>query len=76
MPGTGCDLATKLNGKTYSVAGTSIDEHRDAHTEDGLCNCIRQAKVTGKVKVGRFGIMAFGLLPLGTVAAQAASDQN
>lgn len=76
MPGTGCNLAIKLNGETYFVAGTSIDEHGDAHSEDGLCNCIRQAKVTGKVKEGRFVAVAFQLLPLDTVTEQAASDQN
>ncbi len=76
MPGTGCDLAIKLNGETYFVAVTAIDEHGDTHSEDGLCHCSRQAKVTGKVKEGRLVAVAYQLLPLDTVTEQAASDQN
>jgi len=54
MEGTGCDLAVRIDGKSYYVDGSSIDDHGDAHGDDGLCNCIRKAKVTGAIKDGRF----------------------
>ena len=76
MSGAGCDLAVKINGENYYVDGTSIDAHGDAHGEDGLCNCVRQAKVIGQVKDGRFVASEFSLLPLDAAANQAASDQN
>ncbi|OUW80329.1 MAG: hypothetical protein CBD74_09480 [Saprospirales bacterium TMED214] len=54
MPGNGCDLAIRMNGKVYYVDGSSIDDHGDAHAADGLCNCVRKAIVSGKVVDGRF----------------------
>jgi hypothetical protein len=54
LPGSGCNLAIRVNGKAYFVDGSSIDDHGDAHAEDGLCNAIRNAKVTGTVRDGRF----------------------
>lgn len=54
MPGNGCDLAIRVDGKAYFVDGSSIDDHGDAHAEEGLCNAIRKAKVTGTVRDGRF----------------------
>lgn len=54
MDGTGCDLAVRIDGNSYYVDGSSIDDHGDAHADDGLCNCIRQAKVSGEIKDGRF----------------------
>ena len=63
MEGNGCDLAVRIDGKTYYVDGSSIDDHGDAHSDDGLCNCIRQAKVTGNIKDGRFVAESFQVLP-------------
>lgn len=54
MPGDGCDLAIRMENKLYYVDGSSIDDHGDAHAEDGLCNCVRKAIVSGKVVNGRF----------------------
>ena len=54
MPGNGCDLAIRLKGKVYYVDGSSIDDHGDAHADDGLCNCVRKAIVSGKVVDERF----------------------
>lgn len=54
MPGNGCDLAIRIDGNVYFVDGSSIDDHGDAHAEDGLCNAIRKAKVTGTIHNGRF----------------------
>ena len=60
----GCDLAVRIDGKAYFVDGSGLDDHGDAHGDDGLCNCIRQATVTGEIKDGRFVSTAFELLPL------------
>jgi hypothetical protein len=54
MPGDGCDLAVKIEDVFYYVDGSSIDGHGDAHANDGLCNCVRKAIVSGKIIDGRF----------------------
>lgn len=63
MEGSGCDLAVRIDGKSYYVDGAKMDDHGDAHGDDGMCNCIRQAKVSGEVKDGRFVATSFELLP-------------
>ena len=64
MEGRGCDLAVRIDGKSYFVDGAKIDDHGDAHSPQGMCNCIRKANVTGEIKKGRFVASAFDLLPL------------
>ena len=59
----GCDLAVKINGKSYFVEGTKIDDHGDAHSKEGFCNAIRKAEVTGEVKGDKFVATSFKLLP-------------
>ena len=59
----GCDLAVRINGKAYFVDGTGIDDHGDAHSEEGFCNAIRKAEVKGKVVNDRFVATYFKLLP-------------
>lgn len=49
LPGKGCDLAVKLNGKAHFVKGSHIDEHGDAHAHDGFCETIRMAEVQGEL---------------------------
>jgi len=63
MPGKGCDLAVRMEGQCYFVDGVGIDDHGDAHAHDGLCNAVRQARVSGEVREGRFVATAFDLLP-------------
>ena len=58
----GCDLAVRIDGQTYFVDNSSIDDHGDAHAEDGLCNTIRKAKVTGDIAEGRFKSNSFELI--------------
>lgn len=60
----GCDLAIRLNGKVYFVDGTNLDAHGDAHEEDGFCNAIRQAEVTGTIKGNRINVTRFSLKPM------------
>ena len=64
MEGSGCDLAVRIDGKPYFVDGAKIDDHGDAHSPQGMCNCIRKANVTGEIKNGRFVASAFDILPL------------
>jgi len=59
----GCDLAVRIDGKTYFVDGTDINKHGDAHAADGFCSAIRKAEVTGEIKNGRFVATSFKLLP-------------
>ncbi len=44
MKGDDCDLAVRIDGKTYFVDGTTMDEHGDAHAKDGFCNAVRKAR--------------------------------
>lgn len=62
MDGEGCDLAVLINGKTYFVTDSHIDDHGDAHASHGFCNAIRNAKVKGKIKDGKFHAKEFVLL--------------
>lgn len=63
MHGEGCALAVRIDGKSYFVEGTSIDEHGDAHAKEGFCNAVRKAEVQGEVKDGKFVATYFKLLP-------------
>ena len=58
----GCDLAVRIDGKTYFVDGTNIHEHGDAHANDGFCEIIRHASVKGKIINGRFNSESFTLI--------------
>ena len=59
---SGCDLAVKIDGKSYFVDGTTIHDHGDAHADDGFCEAIRQAEVTGEIIDGRFKAESFTLI--------------
>lgn len=63
MAGKGCQLAVRINGKTYFVDGTTIDDHGDAHAKDGFCEVVRKAEVQGKIVNNRFKATYFKLLP-------------
>ena len=63
IDGDGCDLAVRIDGKSYLVDGSSIDDHGDAHGDDGMCNSIRKAKVTGEIKNGRFVATSIVTIP-------------
>lgn len=60
----GCDLAVRIDGNAYFVDGAKLDDFGDAHAEDGFCNTVRKAEVTGEVKNNRFVATSFKLLPL------------
>ena len=63
LKGSGCTLAIRMDGKAYFVDGTAIDDHGDAHADDGFCNKIRKAKVQGEVVDNKFKATYFQLLP-------------
>ena len=63
MEGHGCELAVRIDGKSYFVDGSSIDSHGDAHAKDGFCSAIRKAEVVGKVVDNKFKVTSFKLLP-------------
>lgn len=60
----GCDLAVKIDTKYYFIEGTSIDDHGDAHADDGFCTTIRKAEVIGKIEDNKFKVTYFKLLAL------------
>lgn len=62
LPGQDCELAVRINGKSYYVDGTHIDSHGDAHAKDGFCNTIRKAEVQGEVVDNRFNATYFKLI--------------
>ncbi len=63
LPGSDCDLAVRIDGVSYFVDGTGIDDHGDAHSSDGFCNAVRPVRVSGQVQEGRFVATHFELLP-------------
>ncbi|MBP6760039.1 MAG: hypothetical protein KA133_12370 [Flavobacterium sp.] len=63
MKGHGCELAVRIEGKSYFVDGASIDSFGDAHADDGFCATIRKAEVSGKIMNNRFKVTSFKLLP-------------
>ncbi len=63
MKGEGCDLAIRIDGKSYYVDSSSIDDHGDAHAVDGLCNAVRTAKATGSIQGDRFLATKLELCP-------------
>ena len=62
MKGEDCDLAVRIDGKTYFVDGTNIDDHGDAHAKDGFCKAVRKAEVQGEIVGNRFKATYFKLL--------------
>ena len=63
LEGEGCALAVRVGPSAWFVDGTGIDDHGDAHADDGFCNSVRKAVVSGRVAEGRFVATAFELVP-------------
>jgi hypothetical protein len=59
----GCVLAVKIDGKSYRVEGSGIDDHGDAHAADGLCNTARRARIAGRIEARMFVAEQIELLP-------------
>ena len=60
----GCDLAVRFDGQSFFVDGFTMKQLGDAHADDGMCNTVRKAKVTGRVANGRFAAVTFEILPV------------
>ncbi len=59
----GCDLAVRIDGKSYFVDGAHIDDFGDAHDEGtGFCEVIRKAEVEGELINNRFKVITVKLL--------------
>jgi hypothetical protein len=63
MKSKGCDLAVRVDGKSYFTKGTKIDDHGDAHAKDGFCNAIKKAEVVGEIKDNYFVVSTIKILP-------------
>ena len=62
MQGKGCSLAVRINNHSYFVDNANIDQFGDAHSDEGFCNAIRKANVTGKIVNDRFVVSTFELI--------------
>jgi hypothetical protein len=69
MRANDCSLAVRINGKSYFVDGTGIDDHGDAHAKGGFCEAIRKAEVQGEIVNNRYKVTYFKLLPWETKAS-------
>tara|TARA_B100001123_G_C15010119_1_gene907196 strand:- start:414 stop:833 length:420 start_codon:yes stop_codon:yes gene_type:complete len=58
----GCSLTIKIGDTVYSVEGTKMHNHGDAHSPEGFCNAIRLAHVSGKIKKNKFYSDSFTLI--------------
>lgn len=76
LEGKGCNLAVRIDGKSYFVDGTDIDSHGDAHASDGFCNAIRKAEVQGEIIKDRFNVTYFKLLKQEKKPEQAAQKNQ
>ena len=76
LSGKGCDLAVRIDGKSYFVDGTDIDSHGDAHAKDGFCNAVRKAEVQGEIINDRFKVTYFKVLKSPEKKEQPATQKN
>jgi hypothetical protein len=58
-----CMLAIRKDDKVLHVKGTDIDDHGDAHGDDGFCNATHRARVQGQAKGDIFVVTYFELIP-------------
>ena len=59
---SGCSLTIKIGESIYTVEGTGIHDHGDAHGSDGFCSAVRVAWASGNVKGGVFNADSFVLV--------------
>ncbi len=58
----GCSLTIKIGDTIYPVEGSSLHEHGDPHSEEGMCSAIKVAYVSGKIKKNKFYSDFFSLI--------------
>lgn len=55
----GCAMAVKIDKKVYYVEGIDKKKFGDAHADDGFCNVMKKAEVSGEIKKGKFYASSF-----------------
>ena len=58
----GCSLTIKIEDTVYPVQGIKIHDHGDPHSEEGFCNSVRVAYVSGEIKKNVFYADSFTLI--------------
>ena len=76
LDGKGCDLAVRIDGRSYFVDGTDIDSHGDAHAKDGFCKAVRKAEIQGEIVNDRYKVTYFKLLTTPEKKEQSATQKN
>jgi hypothetical protein len=76
LDGKSCDLAVRIDGRSYFVDGTDIDSHGDAHAKDGFCKAVRKAEVQGEIVNDRYKVTYFKLLTSPEKKEQPAAQKN
>ena len=56
-----CSMAISIDKNVYEVKGHTHD-HRKAHNDDGICNALRIAHVSGNIKGNNFIAERFTLM--------------
>ena len=56
-----CSMGISVNDKVYAVEGDSHNE-KESHKQDGICNAVRVAYVSGKIKGNKFQAKDFTLI--------------
>ena len=56
-----CSIGISVNDKVYAVEGDSHNE-KESHKQDGICNAVRVAYVSGKIKGNKFQAKDFTLI--------------
>ncbi len=56
-----CSMAIEIDKNVYEVKGHTHD-HRKAHNDDGICNALRIAHVSGNIKGNNFLAESFTLM--------------
>ena len=57
-----CDLKIKIGDKIFSVNGSTLHDHGDAHGPEGFCNAVRIARARGIIKKDIFHADSFKLI--------------
>ena len=57
-----CDLSVKIGEQLFSVKGTGVHDHGDAHSSQGFCSAVRVARAKGKIKKNVFHADSFVLV--------------
>ena len=56
-----CSMGIRVNDKVYVVEGDSHNK-KESHKQDGICNALRVAYVSGKIKGNKFQANDFALI--------------